>query len=92
MFNSDMTLYYLKSLVEKGEPPKNMVDANIKTDYDKLKTISDLQRTVFKMDPVEALPMTEQTVTSGGVQFPLVESFPAEADRKSTRLNSSHAR
>ena len=88
VFNSDMTLYYLKSLVTKGEPPKNMVDANIRTDYDKLKTISDLQRTVFKMDPVEALPMTEQTVTSGGVQFPLVESFPAEAVIKPENFRS----
>ena len=79
LFNSDMTLYYLKSLVETGEPPENMVDANIRTDYDKLKTISDLQRVIFKMDPLEALPMTEQTVVSGGVQFPLVDSFPAEA-------------
>lgn len=88
VFNSDMTLYYLKSLVTKGEPPKNMVDANIKTDYDKLKTISDLQRTAFKMDPVEALPMTEQAVTSGGVQFPLVESFPAEAVIKPENFRS----
>ena len=78
VFNSDMTLYYLKSLVETGEPPKNMVDANIKTDYEKLKTISDLQRTVFKMEPLEALPMTEQAIAKGGIQFPLVESFPAE--------------
>ena len=88
VFNSDMTLYYLKSLVETGEPPESMVDANIRTDYDKLKTISDLQRTVFRMDPVEALPMTEQTVTSGGVQFPLVESFPAEAIIKPENFRS----
>ena len=79
VFNSDMTLYHLKALVATGEPPRNMVDANIRTDYDKLKTISDLQRTIFRMDPLEALPMTEKTVVAGGVQFPLVDSFPAEA-------------
>ena len=88
VFNSDMTLYYLKSLVETGEPPENMVDANIKTDYDKLKTISDLQRTVFKMEPLEALPMTEQAVAKGGIQFPLVESFPAEAIIKPENFHS----
>ena len=88
VFNSDMTLYYLKSLVETGEPPENMVDANIKTDYDKLKTISDLQRTVFKMEPLEALPMTEQAVAKGGIQFPLVESFPAEAIIKPENFRS----
>ena len=79
VFNSDMTLYHLKTLVATGEPPENMVDANIKTDYEKLKTISDLQRVIFKIDPLEALPMTEQTVVAGGIQFPLVDSFPAEA-------------
>ena len=88
VFNSDMTLYYLKSLVETGEPPENMVDANIKTDYDKLKTISDLQHTVFKMEPLEALPMTEQAVAKGGIQFPLVESFPAEAIVKPENFRS----
>ena len=88
VFNSDMTLYHLKHLVETGEPPKNMVDANIKTDYEKLKTISDLQRVVFKMDPLEALPMTEQAVAKGGIQFPLVESFPAEAIIKPENFRS----
>ena len=88
VFNSDMTLYHLKTLIATGEPPKNMVDANIKTDYDKLKTISDLQRVVFKMNPLEALPMTEQTVVTGGIQFPLVESFPAEAIIKPENFRS----
>ena len=88
VFNSDMTLYHLKTLVATGEPPENMVDANIKTDYEKLKTISDLQRVIFKMNPIEALPMTEQTVTSGGIQFPLVESFPAEAIIKPENFRS----
>ena len=88
VFNSDMTLYYLKSLVDTGEPPKNMVDADIKTDYEKLKTISDLQRTVFKMEPLEALPMTEQAIAKGGIQFPLVESFPAEAIVKPENFRS----
>ena len=88
VFNSDMTLYHLKHLVETGESPKNMVDANIKTDYEKLKTISDLQRVVFKMEPLEALPMTEQAVARGGIQFPLVESFPAEAIIKPENFHS----
>ena len=88
VFNSDMTLYFLKSLVDTGKPPKNMVDANIKTDYEKLKTISDLQRVVFKMEPLEALPMTEQAVAKGGIQFPLVESFPAEAIIKPENFHS----
>lgn len=88
VFNSDMVLYYLKSLVETGAQPENMVDANIKTDYEKLKTISDLQRVVFDMEPLEALPMTEQALAKGGIQFPLVESFPAEAIIKPENFHS----
>jgi len=78
VFNSDMTLYHLKHLVKTGKPPKNMVDANVRTDYEKLKTIADLQRTIYRMEPQDALPMTEKVVVADGVQFPLVESFPAE--------------
>ncbi len=44
VFNSDMALYYLKSLVAKGRPPENMVDANVRTDYEKLKIIAEIQR------------------------------------------------
>ncbi len=44
VFNSDMALYYLKSLVDDGRPPENMVDANVRTDYEKLKIIAEIQR------------------------------------------------
>ncbi|MBR0459105.1 MAG: AAA family ATPase [Victivallales bacterium] len=88
VFNSDMTLYHLKHLVHTGEPPRNMVDANVRTDYEKLKTIADLQRTVLRLEPQDALPMTEQAVVAGGVQFPLVDSFPAEAIIKPANFHS----
>ena len=32
-----MILYYLKSLIKSGQPPENMVDLNIRTDYAKLR-------------------------------------------------------
>ena len=44
VYNSDMVLYHLSSMVTKGCPPENMVDANISTDYDKLQLIADIQR------------------------------------------------
>ena len=44
VFNSDMALYHLSALVKTGMAPENMVDVNIKTDYDKLQTIADIQR------------------------------------------------
>ena len=78
VFNSDMTLYHLKHLVETGEPPKNMVDINIRTDYEKLKTIADLQRTVLHIEGSNALPVTEKLLVGGKIQFALSESFPVE--------------
>ena len=88
VFNSDMTLYHLKTLVATGEPPENMLDANIKTDYEKLKTIADLQRTVLHIEGSNALPVTESLMLSGGVQFDLVESFPVESIIKPTNFKS----
>ena len=93
VFNSDMALYYLKALVAKGEPPENMVDVNIKTDYEKLKIIADIQRRqcgVGSAAPADAssddavsavegvLPVTEQLAATGEISFDLVESFPAD--------------
>ena len=40
------------------------------------------------MEPLEALPMTEQAVAKGGIQFPLVESFPVEALIKPENFHS----
>ena len=93
VFNSDMALYYLKALVAKGEPPENMVDVNIKTDYEKLKIIADIQRrqrggvSTTTVDTTSdgagsavegVLPVTEQLAATGEISFDLVESFPAD--------------
>ncbi len=37
IYNTDMILYYVKSLLLTNEPPQNLVDINIRTDYSKLK-------------------------------------------------------
>lgn len=36
MFNSDMVLYFLKSIVLYGEKPRELIDPNIRTDFNKL--------------------------------------------------------
>ena len=36
MFNSDMVLYFMKSFVLHGEKPDEIVDPNIRTDFNKL--------------------------------------------------------
>ncbi|NDV65706.1 hypothetical protein D0T60_10685 [Bacteroides sp. 224] len=37
MYNSDMVLYYLNSCLVDGRPPREMIDKNIRTDYNKLR-------------------------------------------------------
>ena len=88
VFNSDMTLYHLKNFVATGEHPENMVDINIRTDYEKLRTVAELQRAVLNIEASNALPITEKLVTSGGMQFELVESFPVESIIKPQNFHS----
>lgn len=37
IYNTDMILYYLKSLIYKNREPRNLIDINVRTDYSKLK-------------------------------------------------------
>ena len=78
VFNSDMVLYHLKSMVAKGAPPENMVDRNIATDYDKLETIAGLQRLAGERNVSDVPPITERLAAEGEIAFRLVDSFPAE--------------
>ena len=78
VFNSDMALYFLQSLVESGKAPKIWVDVNIRTDYAKLDMITDIQRRMDAERSEDALPVTEALAADGEVSFPLVESFPAD--------------
>ena len=78
VFNSDMVLYHLKSMVAKGVPPENMVDRNIATDYDKLETIVELQRQAGAQYVEDVNPLTEELAAKGEISFDLVESFPAD--------------
>ena len=77
VFNSDMVLYHLSSLLDSGRAPENMVDVNIKTDYDKLQTIADIQRRLTGGGE-GVLPVTEEIASTGQIAFDLVESFPAD--------------
>ena len=78
MFNSDMSLYFLNSLVKTGTPPKNWVDRNIATDYSKLQTIVDIQRRIDPERAEDSLPVTERVASEGEICFPLKDSFPAD--------------
>ena len=88
VFNSDMVLYFLKSMVKTGEPPEDWVDRNIKTDYDKLQAIADIQHAQYRGrnggsadgdGGEDVLPLIEELAATGKISFDLVESFPADA-------------
>ena len=64
-----------------------MVDKNIKTDYDKLQTIADIQHLQYRQrnggdgagdNGEDVLPLTEVLAATGQISFDLVESFPAD--------------
>lgn len=44
MYNSNMVLYYMNTLLTTGRPPKDMRDPNSKTDYAKMKRLANLDQ------------------------------------------------
>ena len=44
VFNCDMVLYYLRNYMNRGEAPKQMLDPNTRTDYNKMKKLLQLDR------------------------------------------------
>ncbi|MDO4165093.1 MAG: ATP-binding protein [Bacteroides sp.] len=73
MFNCDMVVYYLNSLLVFGKSPKQMVDVNTRTDYTKMKKLIELdgmgdeQRSVIR-----------EIAAKGKIRATLNYSFPAE--------------
>jgi len=39
LFNSDMVLYYLRSIRKNGQPPEELLDTNVASDYGKLESL-----------------------------------------------------
>ena len=86
LYNCDMALYYLGERVASGRPPENLIDANIRSDWNKLRAILAAQRHAETYEGV--LPLTEELADKGEVSFPLVESFPVEGILKEENFKS----
>ena len=72
VFNCDMVIYYLRNYMDRGEAPKQMIDPNTMTDYNKIKKLLLLD----KLDGnrkgiIRTIAETGQIVTS------LENTFPA---------------
>ena len=73
MYNSDMTLYFLNSYVQQQMPPISMVDNNIRTDYNKLRHLVQIDKTFGANASI-----IQQIVAEGSTTAQISTSFPAE--------------
>ncbi len=72
VFNCDMVLYYLRNYMTRGEAPKEMIDPNTKTDYNKMRKLIQLD----KLDG-DRKGIIERIAETGEIITRLEETFPA---------------
>lgn len=72
MFNCDMVLYYLRNYITLGKSPKQMIDPNTRTDYNKMKKLIQLDRLDGNRKGI-LRKITEE----GQIVTNLVKTFPA---------------
>ena len=72
VFNCDMVIYYLRNYMDRGEAPKQMIDPNTMTDYNKMKKLLQLDKLDGdRKGVIRTIAETGQIVTT------LEETFPA---------------
>ena len=72
VFNCDMVIYCLRNYMDRGETPKEMIDPNTKTDYNKMKKLLQLDKLDGdRKGVIRTIAETGQIVTT------LEETFPA---------------
>ena len=73
MFNSDMTLYFLNSYLLRKRAPEMMIDSNIRTDYNKLRHLVQIDKRFGANASV-----IQQIIAEGSITAQIATSFPAE--------------
>ena len=73
MFNCDMVLYFIKTLIQSGRSPKQMIDPNTRTDYGKMKRLIRLDGTSNYRTGI-----INEIAQKGYILGNIEESFPAE--------------
>src|SRR5262249_10810991 len=71
VFNSDMVLYFLRELDDRGRAPSNMLDRNVRTEYGHLQRIGTLSGTAVS----ERRALLQDILSEGHVRSELVEQF-----------------
>lgn len=77
LFNSDMVLYFLDEYFKENEIPEELVDENVRIDYDKLRQLIIIDRGEAKA-PNGNFGKLKEIVEKGGTTAKLARSFPAE--------------
>ena len=72
MYNSNMVLYFVKNYITRGKAPQNMIESNIRIDYEKL-------RMLIRKDKEFAhdASIIQTLVNQGYITGDLKDSFPA---------------
>lgn len=73
MYNSDMVLYFMNRYLLNKRIPDNMLDANIRTDYNKLRHLIHVDKTFG-----ENASVLQEIVENGSTTGIIADSFPAE--------------
>ena len=73
VFNCDMVLYYINRVMQTGEPPRQMIDPNTKTDYKKMWRLIQID----KLDNYRR-GIIHEIAENGYIMGTLNESFPAD--------------
>ena len=73
MYNSDMVLYFMNRYLLNKRIPNNMLDANIRTDYNKLRHLIHVDKTFG-----ENASVVQEIVEKGSTTGIIANSFPAE--------------
>lgn len=73
MYNSDMVLYFLNHYLMLGMPPENRIDNNIRTDYNKLRHVIEIDQTFG-----ENASVVQEIIARGSITTDVATAFPAE--------------
>lgn len=83
MYNSDMVLYFMNHYMLNKDIPNNMLDANIRTDYNKLRHLIHVDKTFG-----ENASVVQEIVEKGTTTGIIADSFPAEDIIKAENFKS----
>ena len=71
VFNSDMVLYFALTLYERGEPPDELIDINVRTDYSKLRYLVQMGQSLNGN-----FARLKAVLEEGEAHGPIIGSFP----------------